>query len=335
MAEYKQQRLVREAEMLKKTWILTMAMHGAPRGGKEMESEFKIPQYSFFENGFLKRHIRDIEDDIREIAKKILIRKSLQRSSYKWCAQKFEDWHRSGSHIFVLGTIYEVESELGPLALRRRIECPPYAQVLLQGFSSAAVRHPEYHLARDIEFLWNLFFDEYRQCAENLRRGEPTHTERMQSLGRSVIIACFNLLESFVSGLTTEWRILNPTVAATTKLPDEMSPLKKRFFAIPAAITGKPNLIDQNSPLFVELFDDLKKRRDSFVHCEPGQKITKLGYIKEEQFHAIDHNVVERAVRLTIAAITHVWKAVHNRDGPRWLPSFDDGGNLCRNTIGH
>jgi hypothetical protein len=108
--------------------------------------------------------------------------------------------------------------------------------------------------------------------------------------------------------------------------------LRERLISFPSIITGKPKLDDTQPPL-VQLFGECKQRRDSFVHCEPGSTPTRWGYVKEERFHEVDAVVVRKTVDLTIEAICLVWKQVHDREHPRWLPNRDSTGRFKRVSV--
>ena len=211
----------------------------------------------------------------------------------------------SKQSIFELGRVYEVEKAVGTLIHRKEIDCPPYAQVLLHGFYLSAIRHPEYHLARDLALLYNLFLDSEAINDEYLKNHVVHSSEHSQSLGRSVILTCFNLLESFLSGIASEYLIENPNAPTQikSKLEDNNLTLRKRLVQFPDLITGKSKLVDDTKSPFQELLGECKRRRDSFVHCEPGPQPTKWGYIKEENFHDVDKKAVRKTVRLTSEAI--------------------------------
>ena len=132
-----------------------------------------------------------------------------------WFARQFDAWQASGFGSFDLGRVGKFEKEVGPLAFRKHIDCPPYAQILLQGFYGAAIRHPEYHLATDLALLYNLFLDSQSMMEEAELKKQLHNSEHNQSLGRSVILTCFfNLLESFVSGLAVAFLMENPNAPA-------------------------------------------------------------------------------------------------------------------------
>jgi hypothetical protein len=328
----KTQYLVGEALLLKKAWILAMAWRGHKLG-----KEWLVPpNYSSWAIKDLKREIEKLEEDFA-CALKIIVPewKGIQlKKNAKWFASKFDEWNQSGNPIFHLGRVQEVQRELGRLGAGQFIELPPYAELLLQGFVGLAVRHPEYHLAQDLALLHNLFLDAEGFIESSLRMQKPINSEASQSLARSVIVTCYNLLESFVSGLAVAWSMENqkPVEEMTNKLPKkDRASLKERFLEVPSIIvTGKVGLLDGAKPPFQPLFSDFKRRRDSFVHCEPGPQANKYGQVKETSFHDVEVAVVEQTVELTLKAIRIVWKAVHGRETPRWLPERGPDGRFLK-----
>ncbi|MDF0643145.1 MAG: hypothetical protein P0111_03885 [Nitrospira sp.] len=328
--------LAQKALRLKKAWLVGAALFGA--GDRLGAAELTIPNYASWNNKRLKLHIDDLEKDFGQIAKNILLhwRKASLSSVIRWLSEQFDAWHKSGRQIYSLGRVYEVEAAIGPLMHRRAIDCPPYAEVLLQGFHGSAIRHPEYHLASDLALLYNLFLD---ACAimDEAERQQQFHTsESSQSLGRSVILACFNLLESFVSGLATAWLMerQHDESALVDKVRDTLNDkrlsLRKRLLAITPLISGNQTALDESSSPIGPLFNECKQRRDSFVHCEPGPNPTQWGYIKEERFHDVSLAAVQKTVDLTCETISLVWKAVHGREKPSWLRPREDNGRFSR-----
>src|SRR5262249_10343597 len=145
------------ALVLKKAWILAMAW----RGCKVSSEWLSPPNYPAWPIKELKRELEKLEADFSDALKGILLEwKGVQlKRLARWFAAKFDEWNQSNSPIFCVGRVQEVESTLGPLRAERPMEFPPYAEILLQGFESMAVRHPEYHLARDLVLLHSLFRD--------------------------------------------------------------------------------------------------------------------------------------------------------------------------------
>jgi hypothetical protein len=328
----KHRRLAEQAIALKKAWLLAAAMLGA---GKQLtEKDFRIPNYFSWENKALKRHITDLEGDFEHIAKRLFLnwKRSSLPSVSAWLAERFDAWIASKSQIFDLGRVHEIEQAIGPLGHGRIMDCPPYGQVLLQGFYGAAIRHPEYHLARDLALLYNLFLDSESIIDEEQRQRRIHTSEHSQSLARSVILTCFNLLEAFVSGLATGFLIEHPNapVDVRKKLADNKLSLRKRLILFPPLVTQQRVLTDDTKPPFKKLFGECKERRDSFVHCEPGQNPTKWGYVKEEHFHDVSRAVVRETVDLTLQAISLIWKLVHGKEKPSWLPIRAKNGRFER-----
>lgn len=339
MGDDKHMRLAAEAFHVKKAWLLAAAMVGI--GRQLTEKDYFIPNYASFENKWLKRHIKDLEDDFEVLAEQILLdwkRSDLPRR-IAWFSKKYAAWHDTGFQLFSLGRVHEFEREVGRLGFKRIMDCPPYAELLLQGFSGAAVRHPEYHLSRDLALLFNLFLDSQEILDQALKERRIHSSEHNQSLGRSVILTCFNLLESFTSGLATAYLMENPSAAEgiVTQLQGKKPNgrdmgLRERFALVPGLVSGKPKLDDGQPPL-KPLFSECKQRRDSFVHCEPGPKDTKWGYNKEQRFHEVDECVVRETVDLTYEAICVAWKHVCAKDRPTWLTKRLMNGRFAQSEV--
>lgn len=330
MKEDKHSRMVRMATRLHSGWILGVAVLG--KSENIAESDLKLPIYEAWENKRLKRQIGDLEASFDALGKHLLLNWSRSQLSptSTWLAKRYADWVEASTAVFDLGRVHEIEAVIGPLGHRRFMDCPPYAQVLLQGFHGAAIRHPEYHLASDLALIYNLFLDS-EQIIEEAQRAKRLHTsEHSQSLGRSVILTCFNLLESFVSGLASAFLLENPNApdVISKKLSDNGLSFRKRLLLYPNLVTGKTGTLDETKPPLKLLLDECKQRRDSFVHCEPGPTPTKWGYVKEQEFHSVDLSVVERTVDLTCEAICLIWKLVHGSDKPSWLPERGSDGRF-------
>lgn len=253
----------------------------------------------------------------------------------EWFASRYDGWRDTRFGIYEMGRVGEVENAIGRLAFRDFMDCPPYAQLLLQGLNEPALRHPEYHLGSDLALLFNLFLDNEAILAEAAKRRELHSSEHSQSLGRSVILTCFNLLEAFVSGLAVAWLMENPSASAeiVKRLEDKNLPLRRRLIELPGVIVGRPGVIDGKKPPMEPLLGECKRRRDSFVHCEPGSKPTSWGYVKEHEFHSVDAFAVRKTLELTLESISLVWKVVHGRERPSWLPQLNTAGRFERITV--
>jgi hypothetical protein len=332
MSDDKITRLAAEATRLKKAWVMGVALAGKPPDLPP--DHLEIPNYLHYQIKHLKRHIEDLQSDMDEVGKSFILedwKPSRRNNVIPWLAEKHDAWIKSNQLIWELGRVYEVEQAIGRLKVRKHIECPVYAQVLIQGFNGTAIRHPEYHLARDLALLNNLFLDA-EAMVEAHKRSQKRHcNEISQSLGRSTILTCYNLLESFVSGLVAAFIIENPNAPEETirklEKPKDRS-LKARFEEVPALVSGVPNVMEPFRSVLTPLFGDYQKRRNAFVHCEPGP-ITP----KEAFFHETNAKIVRETVSLTISAIRAAWKVVQKTEGPRWLPDPDPKGRFLNIAV--
>jgi hypothetical protein len=253
-------------------------------------------------------------------------------------AERFDEWEKLDRGLFVISTAWEFEQNVAPLHKdSETLDIPPYAELLLQPGVDVAFRHPEYMLARDLEFLYELCFDTellLRQVPDwsSAPRWAMAASENLQTLARTVVLSCFNLIESFVSGLARSHVMRHSTLdeQGAKRLLNNQEPLRKRVIAIPKAIVGESTSLDINKPPFSELFGEIKHHRDAFVHCEPGPLLSERGLPKEALFHDVSFEFAQRSVRSTIEVIRLIWRAVHDRSGPLWLHDLDDTGHFGR-----
>lgn len=227
--------------------------------------------------------------------------------------------------MFRLSTVLEFENNIGRLCVSDSLDAPPYAEILIQGGIDAAYRHPEYMLVRDIEFLHSLYSNAENMLNKVDWSSKPkwaaAASEGSQGLGRTIVLTCFNLLESFVGGLARAHVMCNANIdeAQATKILSARDSLRKRIISVPRQILGREPSVDINKPPLSLLFGDIKKYRDSFVHCEPGDQVASLGYVKEILFHDISPRLVNDTINYTHAAIRNIWTEIHGRSGPKWL----------------
>jgi hypothetical protein len=251
----------------------------------------------------------------------------------QWFVSRFERWRDADFGAFAMSDAWHFEREVGRLCGRNEIEIPPYAEMWLQPPHSFAFRHPEYMLARDLSALLSFYRDAESLCSGANPSRPPVWAasagENCQGLARAVIQACFNLLESFVSGLAREHvmvhRIEGPE---RDRLLDTRKPLSDRIVRVPTSITGRTCPLGRSEDPLMSLFGEIMRRRDAFVHCEPGSSHSARGYVKEVAFHDVGPEVVALAVRSTHEAIRRIWEFVYERPGPRWLPALDDEGRI-------
>ena len=142
-------------------------------------------------------------------------------------------------------------------------------------------------MSRDLEFFYYIFINSEDFLNEfdwlALDKTDGGASENSQALARSVMLCCFNLLESFISGIAREHLLINPKLEENIKkkLLDNNSSLRKRILEIPKIVSGKQLPLDENKSPLKELFSDIKHRRDSFVHCDLGNMIVNGDTLKK------------------------------------------------------
>jgi hypothetical protein len=217
-------------------------------GKYQMEIDGTVPHYQAWSRIELQQQVTDLEDDLREALGMFVLedaREVTRTKAIEWLAERFESWEAARRGLFVISTAWEFEHNVAPLHVASEsLDIPPYAEILLQPGIEVAFRHPEYMLARDLELLYELYLDTERLLSRVHARPAPEWAlaggENLQTLARTVILSCFNLIESFVSGLARSHIMQRPDLDEQTvrKLLNTQGPLKKRVIAVPRAIVG-------------------------------------------------------------------------------------------------
>ena len=334
-------RLIREATRLKKAWLMAVAILGKDFLEIPDMGEYAGTDYSLRDDKWLVREIGNLRDDFDSLAKLLLTHwnpENLYNTS-SWLAGQFDKCVKAAPNVYCIGRVHEVEEKIGRLGIRQLTDCPPYAQIVVQGVFGAGFRHPEYHLARDLALLYNLFLDSCDLMDEAQRLGKIHHSQNSQSLGRSVIQTCFSLLEAFITGLASAFVYENPNAPQRTlDLLKGIGPdgrylkpslkLHEKFARFPALITGRPNL-DISQPPFRDLFGSYKKQRNAFAHPSmPFHAEDGYGVQNEARFHDITLDGVRETVILTCDAIGVVWKMIYGKPQPSWLPLLQSNGRF-------
>lgn len=329
--------LVRSAVRLKKAWLLAAALAGYSLS----RAEALIPDYGRWTHRELQKQVADLEEDLQAALGEILIEtpKRITPSAIRWLEDSFDEWATSGFGILVVSTVQEFEAAVGQLRALEVRDVPPYAQVLLQPGIEVAFRHPEYMLGRDLGLLYGLFRDAEDLLAEvdwsRPPDWAPAASENALTLGRATIECCFNLLEAFTAGLARARLMssadLDDDLAG--QIRDTSTALKKRIVRVPNLLRDDKTDLDINKPPFSVLFGDVKRRRDSFVHCEPGPQQSERGYVKEDYFHDAFAPEVETAVDVTCDAVCMVWDYVYDRPKPQWLHERGEDGRFVRPNL--
>lgn len=325
-------RLSKRATIYKKAWIFSCAWIGEFPGHSDVE----VPDYRSWSKSKLSNHLKDLEADFAGHARLILSKpdQKVIHLFALWMATECDRWATEGAGLLVVSNAMEFEAQFGSLRARTKIEVPPYAELLVQAWHGVAIRHPEYMLARDLEFLF-LIYNQAEAALKRVNWAKPpawtrAASEHGQGLARAVIQSCFNLLESFVSGLARAHVMTHKSLESQTnkRLLDNARPLRSRMLNIPLWIVGHDCGLRQHEPPFSLIFGIVKQRRDAFVHCEPGTQLSSHGYVKETAFHNVSPAIVNEAVDGTYQIIRQVWKCVSGTEGPRWLTDHHEDAKL-------
>jgi len=330
-------RLAQSALRLKKAWLVAALL----TGHRVTQAEAEIPDYGTWTRRKLQGHVHGLEGDLGAALGAILLDapNRVRAPVVRWLEGKFDEWAATGFGLLVISTAQEFETRVGRLRARDVLDVPPYAQVLLQPGIDVAFRHPEYMLVRDLGLLYGLFRDA-EDLLEKVDWNRPPEwaaaaSENALALGRASIQCCFNLLEAFTAGLARARLMADKNLdnQVADKLRDTRSPLRRRIVVVPGLLRPEKLALDSNKKPFSILFDDVKVRRDSFVHCEPGPECSERGHVKEELFHDAFAPQVEQAIDATCDAIRVVWNHVYDRAHPRWLHERGEDRRFARTNL--
>lgn len=286
---------------------------------------FDIPDYTTWPIKSLKTRLNLLNKDI-DAAAKIVLKTDFKKERGKkiqWLSENYSLWRQNNNPIWNLGYVNHIEKCIGELNHREQIECPLYAHVLLQGFYGAAIRHPEYHLARDLELFNNLYFNNIDQEKQIL------DDEAMQSLGRCIVLICFNLLEAFVNGLIAEHDLkcnnaLDEKCIRLNRPEKTRNYLAARFFDVTCILSDNDKAIEDVKSNYDYIFSEIKELRNSYVHCVPSSLASNRGKKKEQLFYTTDSETIGKTVNSTILIIKNSWKQIYKKDGPRWLSNYQN-----------
>ena len=322
----RKEELVDKSTTFYKAWLITIGVLSL--GNKLNPDETIVPNYVEWPKKKLLQEVIYLEESFNDCAKKIFKKYNIKKSyeNAKWFSKKHDEWLDQGGDIFILCRVHVIQQKFGLLVCNDSIDCPPYAEVILQGLIASAIRHPEYHLARDVALLFNLAFDLQKIMDDKLNNEERHSIELCQSLCRSTILSLFNLLESFASGIAWQYILDNPNTSdeIIKKLSNDKIPLWKKLVKYPEIITGKSDVFKSYEREHSVVFTKYKINRDSYVHCVPGSQLTKWGYNKESLLHSANFDDVAEAIDVSFSLIRKIWKLLHEKEGPSWLPKLGD-----------
>jgi hypothetical protein len=319
-------RVLNEAIIYKRAWAVAAMWVGNVIQRKD---ELSIPRYDALPRKVLEQEARELRKKFNNALDLILGKprtNAVEGRALKWFSGQYDIVVNAEGPV-TLCTLHEFVSSVAPTVMQRKVDAPPYTELLMQGSRGLAYRHPEYMLARDVEFNHSIFWQTEELVANhalvpNLPNWVATAGENVQSLARAAILSCFSLLESTVSGLGRAYEMTHPALTAQERkvLINNHGPLLERLFDIPMVIVGKPLPLRKESLPLSRLFGEIKQRRDAFMHCEPGDQRARAGFVKQDRFHDVTADGVDDAVQLTVEVVQVLWQHVHGVDkGPAWL----------------
>jgi len=151
---------------------------------------------------------------------------------------------------------------------------------------------------------------------------------------RMTMLVCFNLVESYVNGLSFEFVQRKGTAGLTPKdvnlLTESERPVNtvEKLVKVPRLVGGlaEPPLHDSREPLrmFIEF---VKPYRDSIVHASPFSAPERFGgYDKLEKFWDLDGATVSDSVKTTLWIVSRIHRALGGEGlYPQWIDDFPQG----------
>ena len=324
-------RALRKAVQYKRAWVVSAAWVGYMPDTTHVVA---IPNYESLSRKDLENEVRLLRDDFNGYLNHIIGKlrtNAIELRALKFFSDRYESVINATGPLS-LCDVQAFSSLVAPVPEATKLDAPPYTEVLMQGFRGVAFRHPEYMLARDVEFNYDLFWQTEDLVRKHMRERRTPRwmghaVENVQSLARSTILSCFSLLESTVSGLARAHVMTHPGVSERERkvLANNHRPLLERILLVPEIIKGELPRLRSNTLPLSKLFGEIKQRRDAFVHCEPGDQESRPGFIKQERFHDVSADAVDDAVRLTAQVVRLIWQHVHDVEkGPVWLRGLGD-----------
>jgi hypothetical protein len=122
--------------------------------------ELRIPQYEMFPRKLLEQEVRELREKFNNALDLILGKprtNAIEARALKWFSEQYDTVVNAQGPV-TLCTLYEFVSSVSPTVMERKVDSPPYTELLMQGSRGLAYRHPEYMLARDVEFNYNIFW---------------------------------------------------------------------------------------------------------------------------------------------------------------------------------
>jgi hypothetical protein len=303
---------------------------------------------------FFEAEIVDLEKLPRKKLKsgKQDIKNRLSHEIHKFCSKNFENMDTKR-----LSALYEeiktnrgieiplVEFENNFSKVKKEIlrGAPSHltVSISLWGFK---LQFPEDELSKDLIEAVKFANESKNQCEAYLKKSECSlkseelairrQTRILKFSSRSIILGCFNLLETFLNGLAWDFVQTKGTDGLSNRqkktLEDSTSvTIREKLNKYPEIIGGS-KLWSQPDSDFDSFIDIVKPYRDSLVHPSPFSAPEKFGgYDKLRLLYRIDFDTAVLAVNLLVKLIQRINVHINNSDTeyPIWLTELVDTMN--------
>lgn len=223
---------------------------------------------------------------------------------------------------------------------------PLHATVHISACWGLQTEFPEEHLIKDLAVLYNdlLELDEKlteqkeltcRQMKDTPVRADIAEASRRAGTYRRMcLLACFNLIEAYVNGLSWEYaqrhNISSLSKARQRMIEEADGSIVKRIINIPEIISGKPTPFNETTAPLSDFVDTIKPYRDAVVHASPFAAPEKFGgYDKLQKIYELSSETVAQSIDITEQIIGAIYQATGGKtELPAWFIGRDNTGRF-------
>lgn len=278
------------------------------------------------------------------------VKKHVSKEVKKFCARNFENlsednldqlYEEIKAHRGIEIPLQEFEDKYSKIHLPVLKGYPAHSTVVISLWG-LQFKFPEDYLAKDVyealstAISANEELQKYRKASHRkIIKSKDTIsalTRKESHAVRSVLLSCFNLVESYLNGLA--WNFakneddFNQLSNRQKKLIQDISQTKLRdkILKYPTIISGR-TLWDENDDVVSTFLEIFKPFRDSLVHPSPFSAPEKFGgYDKLSKFYRIDLGIALLTVKITTMLISRIYQNLTDlQEGhPNWINGIVD-----------
>lgn len=223
---------------------------------------------------------------------------------------------------------------------------PLHSTVHISACWGLQTEFPEEYLIKDLAVLYNdlLELDEKLTEQKELTCRQMKHTpsgtdiaeasRRAGTYRRMCLLACFNLIEAYVNGLSWEYvqrhNISSLSKAKRRMIEEADGSIVKRIINIPEIISGNPTPFDKTISPLNDFIDTIKPYRDAVVHASPFATPEKFGgYDKLQKIYELSNDTVAHAIDITQQIIGIIHRVTGGKtELPAWFIGRDEDGRF-------